>query len=242
MFSVSFLVQALLATAAFAIPTNKERMAARRARRGLGRQNQPMSPITSQKATTNFAVEKELTLNWASAVFQVADAVITHKYASLTGTFTIPVITNDGNDVMECAAVWVGIDGATCPTAILQTGMDLAFLEYMNDFPLSVGDSITLTVTISTPTSGIVVITNNSQNVTVSTKVSSSFSDAEWIVEDYGYESPKWGTLTFTDASATTLNGTRVTPGDSGCDEVMTASTFDGDTVSIKYAPAFGGF
>ncbi|KAE9406510.1 hypothetical protein BT96DRAFT_915220 [Gymnopus androsaceus JB14] len=278
MFSASFLVQALLATAAFAIPSNKERMASRRARRGLTHQSQPVNLITSPKVTTNLAVQEQLSSNWAGAIL-VAD---TATYTSVTGTFTVPNVKTDNDNVMECAAAWVGIDGDTCGGAILQTGIDFcvasdettqsfdAWYEFFPDFavdftgfPLSVGDSITATATVLTPTSGTLTLINNSQKVTVSVNVTSTSAslcqeNAEWIVEDYtsNPELPNWGTVTFTDASATTLSGTQVTPGggdatiidielfspDFAENEVMTISSVDGSTVAIKYSPALGGF
>lgn len=118
---------------------------------------------------------------------------------------------------------------------------------------------MTFTTTVSTATSGTLVIINNSQNVTVSMDISSSSAslcqtNAEWIVEDFGYELPNWGTVTFTDASAKTLSSTQVTPGDATINYWYKAvlSRFwrrrsydwlvDGNTVSFKYAPALGGF
>ena len=37
----------------------------------------------------------------------------------MTGTFTVPTPSGSG-----AASAWVGIDGDTCETAILQTGVD----------------------------------------------------------------------------------------------------------------------
>ncbi|KAF9050897.1 peptidase A4 family-domain-containing protein [Rhodocollybia butyracea] len=276
MFSAKLLVQALLATAVLAIPNSKERLATRTARR----QGKPANLISAAKVTTNeFAVQEELSSNWAGAIL-IAD---TATYVSVTGTFTVPNVLTDNDNVMECAAAWVGIDGSTgCEGAILQTGIDFcvasdektqsfdawyeffpADVNFFDGFPLSVGDSITATATVFTPTSGSLTLINNSKDVTMSVNVTSSTAslcqtNAEWIIEDYTSdpELPNWGTVTFTDAFATTLSGAQVTPGDGDAtlidielfspdfeeDEVMTQSSVDGNTVAVKYAPALGGF
>jgi hypothetical protein len=76
MFTAALLVQALLATAAFAIPTSRERAAARRARRSTGvtRQSKPVN-IISSPALTNTSHET-FSENWAGAVL-VASTVST---------------------------------------------------------------------------------------------------------------------------------------------------------------------
>lgn len=129
----------------------------------------------------------------------------------------------------------------------------------------SVGDSVTLTATVTSPTSGTLVITNNSKGFTVSQDVTSTSAslcqtNAEWIVEDYGSnefdEIPNFQTVLFTSASATTLDGVQVTPGggdatifdielfspDFAEDEIMTNTSVDGDTVTITYQEPLGGF
>lgn len=47
-------------------------------------------------------------------------------YTSVTGTFTVPSPSapDGGDDGQYSAAAWVGIDGNTCTSAILQTGVD----------------------------------------------------------------------------------------------------------------------
>ncbi|KAE9411563.1 hypothetical protein BT96DRAFT_1029718 [Gymnopus androsaceus JB14] len=93
-------------------------------------------------------------------------------------------------------------------------------------------EAMTFTTTVSTATSGTLVIINNSQNVTVSMDISSSSAslcqtNAECIVEDFGYELPNWGTVTFTDASAKTLSSTQLFSPDFEEDEVMTGSLME---------------
>ena len=186
-------------------------------------------------------------------------------FTSVTGTFTVPTPTgSDGS-----ASAWVGIDGDTCGSAILQTGVDftvsggsvsydckpyfavvdhsliqLLLLAWYEWFPagaydfsgisFSAGDTVTLTVTATSTTSGTAVIENVSTGATVTQDLTSSSAlcqqNAEWIVEDYeengglvpfanfGTVSPDIlnelsahenisGTVQFTGASASTTTG-----------------------------------
>lgn len=76
----TFLIQALLAASTvFAIPSSKERFAARRARRSPNgtdatRQSKPVNLITSQVVTNSNISHEQLSSNWAGAVL-VADTV-----------------------------------------------------------------------------------------------------------------------------------------------------------------------
>ncbi|KAJ4483725.1 acid proteinase [Lentinula aciculospora] len=126
MFSAALLVQVLLAAAAFALPSSKERMASRRARRSgdvtRTRQSKPANIITSPQvsAAVGNASHPEFSSNWAGAVLVASTAT----YKSVTGTFTVPTPKSTGGSSEQCASAWVGIDGDTCDTAILQTGVD----------------------------------------------------------------------------------------------------------------------
>jgi hypothetical protein len=265
MFSTAFLVQALLASAAFAMPSSKERFASRRARRSTGvtRQSKPVNLITSQ-TTTNGTAHAEFSENWSGAVLVASTAT----YKAVTGTFTVPTPKSTGGSGEQCASAWVGIDGDTCETAILQTGIDFcveggstsfdAWYEFFpadaDDFSLTVdaGDSITLTATVSSTTSGTLVIKNNSKGTSVSKAVTSSSklceTNAEWIVEDFeeceGNDCSlvpfaNFGTVEFTGAEATTSSGTQ-TPAaatilDIEQNSVLTSASVSGSTVTVKY-------
>ncbi|KAI8624765.1 peptidase A4 family-domain-containing protein [Xylariaceae sp. FL1651] len=160
--------------------------------------------------------------NWAGAVLSSSG------YTSVVGTITVP--TPKSNGKAGSASAWVGIDGDTCGTAILQTGIDFsvsasgavsydAWYEWYPDyaydfsgFPLKAGDQIKITVTASSKKAGIATL----QNLTTGKSVSHSFSnegnqlceyDAEWIVEDYEENGSlvsfaNFGSVTFTGASA----------------------------------------
>jgi len=158
--------------------------------------------------------------NWAGAV------LVGTGYTSVTGTFTVPTPTTTGS-----GSAWVGIDGDTCGTAILQTGIDWTksgssitydawyewYPDYAYDFSgitLAAGNTIKVTVTATSKTAGTAVI----ENVTTGKTVTHSFSgegsegslceyNAEWIVEDFDENGSEvtfadFGTVTFTGASA----------------------------------------
>ncbi|KAJ7508239.1 peptidase G1, partial [Mycena galericulata] len=160
-------------------------------------------------------------------------------YKAVTGTFIVPMPkAPTGGSGSFAASAWVGIDGSTCGTAILQTGIDLtvsgsrvsydAWFEYFpaaaTDFTgitISAGDTITLTATVMNATSGTVQIENLSTGVTVSKALTSSArlcqENAEWIVEDFEEDgSPvpfaNFGTVNFTKAEATTSSGYKAGP------------------------------
>jgi len=244
MFKVALLTNFLLASAVLAVPSS--RLGSRLARRREGRQSQPAQRI----------VNTEYSENWAGAVYAEGDGT----YTAVTGTFTVPTPSGDG-----AASAWVGIDGDTCDTAILQTGVDFTsdggevsydawyewYPDYAYDFDgidIASGDVIKLTVTATSTTSGTAVIENTSNGQTVTQDITSTSAlceeNAEWIVEDFEengslVEFADFGTVTFTDAYATTADGTQ-TPADATAidieqnGQVLTSVTV-GDDVTIKY-------
>ncbi|KAI0367120.1 aspergillopepsin [Pilatotrama ljubarskyi] len=238
MFSAALFCQVLLATAAFAIPTSRERLAQRVARRAAGAHlSHPKAPgsdrVVEVDALGN-VTHPEFSSNWAGAVLVAGS----NTFKSVTGTFTVPTPREpSGASGTHSASAWVGIDGDTCGTAILQTGIDFtisggrasfdAWYEWFPDFAhdfsgisISPGNSITVTVTASSLTSGTATIINHSTGQQVSHSFSGQPSlcqeNAEWIVEDFEENGglvplANWGTVTFTGVSAGTSSGT-VTP------------------------------
>lgn len=241
-FSSALVASVLSASAVMAAPGTAARRA-RHAKRGLGRQSTPMSKanVTDSTLLTKAASKNaEYSTNWAGAV------LIGTGYTAVTGTFTIPDVSagSDSNE-FQSASAWVGIDGDTCDTAILQTGVDFnyedgevsydAWYEWYPDYSydfsgisFSAGDEVKVTVDATSSTSGTATV----ENLTTGETVSETFENvsdgslceynAEWIVEDYtevygNYETlvplADFGTVTFTDATATTSSGT-VTPED----------------------------
>jgi len=238
------LTSLLLASVALARPSS--RMGDRLARRREGRQSQPSQRI----------LNTEYSENWAGAVYAESSGT----YTAVTGTFTVPTPSGEG-----AASAWVGIDGDTCSTAILQTGVDFTvsdgdvsydawyewYPDYAYDFSgisFSSGDVVKLTVTASSTTSGTAVIENTTTGKTVTQKITSSSAlcqeNAEWIVEDFEegsslVEFADFGTVTFTDASATTSSGTVSPSGATAIDieqngKVLTSVSIGSD-VTIKY-------
>ncbi|KAH8898029.1 hypothetical protein GQ53DRAFT_637802 [Thozetella sp. PMI_491] len=172
----------------------------------------------------------EYSSNWAGAV------LIGSGYTSVTATVTVPSVSGAAD---AAGAAWVGIDGDTCETAILQTGIDWygdgtydAWYEWYpedsEDFSLSLseGDSIKMTVTATSKTGGSAVLENLTTGKTVTKTFSGETSgslcetNAEWIVEDFEecegsscslVPFADFGTVEFTGCSAT-KSGSSVTP------------------------------
>ncbi|KAI8953014.1 peptidase A4 family-domain-containing protein [Xylaria longipes] len=167
----------------------------------------------------------EYTSNWAGAV------LIGAGYTTVSGTIVVPkpsVPAGGSSSRTYSASAWVGIDGSTCQSAILQTGVDFSarggtvtyegWYEWYPDysyrfanFRISGGDTITMTVTATGKNSGSVTLDNR----TTGQSVSHAFTDqvgnlcqtnAEWIVEDFSQGNSlvpfaNFGTVVFTNAS-----------------------------------------
>ena len=164
--------------------------------------------------------------NWAGAV------LVGTGYTSVSGTIKVPTPKAPAGDNggSYAASAWVGIDGDTCQTAILQTGVDFtiedgeasfqAWYEWYPDYAynfdsmtINAGDEITMVVTSTGTTSGEAII----ENKTSGQKVSQQFSNengalcntnAEWIVEDFEQGG---GLVPFCNFDAVTFTGATVT-------------------------------
>ncbi|KAJ3346016.1 hypothetical protein HDU83_003512 [Entophlyctis luteolus] len=196
--------------------------------------------------------------NWAGAV------LVGSGYTSVTATFTVPTPSTTGS-----GSAWVGLDGDTCQTAILQTGVDWTksgssvtydawyewYPDYAYDFSgiaISAGNTITVTVTATSKTSGTATI----KNVTTGKSVSHTFSNegslgslcetnAEWIVEDFEengglVEFADFGKVTFSSASATTSSGSVGPSGATIIDikqgsSVLTSVSAGSSSVTVTY-------
>ncbi|KAK2038460.1 peptidase A4 family protein [Colletotrichum somersetense] len=166
--------------------------------------------------------------NWAGAV------KIGTGYNHVTGTITVPDVSGSSG---AAASAWVGIDGDTCQTAILQTGISFyadgtfdAWYEWIPDyaysfsnFGVSVGDQIRMTVDASSKTKGVATL----ENLTTGKKVTHTFSstpstlcetNAEWIVEAFQEDGSQvtladFGTVKFTGATASGSGGSTTPAG-----------------------------
>ncbi|KAI1075787.1 peptidase A4 family-domain-containing protein [Whalleya microplaca] len=226
----------LYSTGALAAPgtaARRQRAAERIAGRDILRSSNTLQPVESNEvevANKNGTAHVEYSSNWAGAV------LIGTGYTSVKGTFVVPTpkTPSGGSSSKEySASAWVGIDGDTCATAILQTGIDFtvkgssvsydAWYEWYPDYvsaydfsgiPISAGDTITVTVTASSKSAGTAVIENVSTGKTVSHSFSGESdslceTNAEWIVEDYSsggslVSFADFGSVEFTGA---TVNG-----------------------------------
>jgi Peptidase A4 family len=203
--------------------------------------------------------------NWAGAV------LIGNSFTSVTATIVVPTpqTPSGGNAFTQYAATaWVGIDGDTCQSAILQTGVDFwiqdgqptfdGWYEWypeassnFNGFQVSAGDTIEMTVTASSTTSGKATLNNLSTGQSVSHTFRGSnggelcLTNAEWIVEDFsegGSLVPfaDFSTVTFTGASAVSGGSTVDTSGSTIVDikqnnKVLTSCSASGSEVTCSY-------
>lgn len=226
-FSLAVVSNLLLASSVLARPSGKARYAERVARRNQVRTLKSQPLIKS--GTASNINNTEYSENWSGAVIETApDGEYWH---SVTAQFTVPVPKGSAD---AAASAWVGIDGDTCETAILQTGVDFTvdggydawyewYPAYAYDFTLdiSAGDVIKTTVTATSFNTGSAVIENLTTGQTVTKELESSsdlcLENAEWIVEDFEEGDSlvpfaDFGSINFLDAVATTNEGTTVGP------------------------------
>ncbi|KAI0038338.1 hypothetical protein FA95DRAFT_1613463 [Auriscalpium vulgare] len=231
MLASALLSIALLATTAFAAPSRGARMESRLSRRREGAHlSRPNQRLESSNLIGGNVSHVEYSSNWAGAVWDSPAGT----YKSVTGTFVVPTpkAPSSGSGTYAASA-WVGIDGDTCGTAILQTGVDFTisggkvsydawyewYPDYAYDFsgiPISAGNTIKLTVTATSTKAGSAVIENVTTGKTVTKSLTSTAAlceqNAEWIVEDFEEGNSlvpfaNFGTVTFTGASAGTSSG-----------------------------------
>jgi len=159
----------LTATSALAAPGTIARKARHDRRMAEGIRSQPMIPANIT-GMVNGPENKyvQYSTNWAGA------ALVGSGYTGVTGTFTIPTPkapTGANANTPYSASAWVGLDGYTCGSAILQTGVDFTiqngavsfdawyewYPDYAYDFSgitFSVGDVVTLTIKATSKTGG----------------------------------------------------------------------------------------
>ncbi|KAJ7119064.1 peptidase A4 family-domain-containing protein [Mycena epipterygia] len=235
-FAASLLSYVLLATTAFAANPRLESRIARR--RDGAHMSGPMCPTgLSNLVKVGNSSHIAFSSNWAGTAFESPAGT----YKLVTGTFVVPTLkvpAGGSSSSTFAASAWVGIDGDTCGSAILQTGIDFtisggrfsfdAWYEYFPDFAhdftgitVSAGNTIKLTVTASSATAGTAIIQNVSTGVTVTKALTSTarlcMQNAEWIVEDFEEGNSlvpfaNFGTVTFIGAQATTASGSVVGP------------------------------
>jgi hypothetical protein len=260
-----FVAALFTASAIFAAPFTEHRNNRRQARprRTLPPQNRTDAAQVNGVAGNN-GIKAQYSSNWAGAV------LISSGFTSVTGTIVVPTPNTPpgGREGTQYAAsAWVGIDGDTCSNAIIQTGVDFyiqdgevsfdAWYEWLPDysytfdgFSLGAGDSIQMTVTATSTTSGVATIENLSTGQSVShnfygESASLCETNAEWIVEDFsdGYSLVPFAdftTVRFTGASAETYGSTVDTTGATIFDisqngRVLTSCSAGGSEVFCTY-------
>jgi len=223
-FSLSLLA-AVLATSSLASPQGRVQRRATRAHQSTPKKL-PKHPHTNTSHT-------DYSSNWGGAVIKTPPAGQAFNAVSATFTVPTPSIPPNGMGTGEsfAAAAWVGIDGDTYSNAILQTGIDFnvgadgsvsfdAWYEWFPDYSynfnnieVNAGDVISLSVTATTPNSGVALVQNQSNGQQASIDLTSDYAlggqNAEWIVEDFEENDQlvafaDFGMVTFIDCVATT--------------------------------------
>ena len=167
-------------------------------RNPMARSNKGLTATAPNRRITKIAeVEEgtETSTNWSGAV------KIGSGYTQVQGTIIVPEVSGNSD---AAASAWVGIDGDTCQTAILQTGISFyadgsfdAWYEWIPDYSYSfsgfsvhVGDEIKMVVDATSKTKGVATLSNLTTGKTVSHTFTSTPStlcetNAEWIVEAF---------------------------------------------------------
>lgn len=179
------------------------------ARSALQRQTQPLALVEPDSTSRVAADGITYSSNWVGMVHE--NPPPKGSYQSVSATFTVPKpVTGQSSDsgAIQAASAWVGIDGDTYTTAILQAGIDFYwdngrvynsawyewFPDVAHDLDLAVntGDVITVTVEASSETKGKAEIVNESTGQRVTQQIAAPNGDAklagqnaDWIVEDF---------------------------------------------------------
>lgn len=237
----------LAASAAAAAHDRGHGLAARvAARNEMTRLTHPKLPADDMdEVETANRTNVDYSSNWSGGVLTAPPSDTT--FTSVTAQFTVPEPKLPPGATQDSyASAWVGIDGDTYTSAILQTGLDFGistsgevsydawyewYPDYAYDFSslsINTGDVVRVTVSSTSSSAGSAVIENLSSGQTVSQSLTAPSptatlggQNAEWIVEDFdsnGGQVPfaDFGTVQFTSASAGASDGSSV--GTSGAD------------------------
>ncbi|CAI7604409.1 unnamed protein product [Penicillium discolor] len=229
-FAITIFGATLLATSIIASPLISHRHAdgeIHRSTQAPRRTVRPQNPGTSEVLYLNQTSQETYSSNWAGAV------LIGTGYTWVSGEITVPIpqLSSGANSYTNyCASAWVGIDGDTCSTAILQTGIDFCiqggstsysawyewYPDYAHDFSniqISAGNVIKMTVNATSRSSGSATVENLSTGASVMHIFRNGLGgdlcefNAEWIVEDFSVNNAlapfaNFGTVVFSNAVA----------------------------------------
>jgi len=178
------------------------------------------------------ATQTSYSTNWAGAV-QVSPPAGT--FTAIAGSWTLPTVsTPSGGSGEYYNSEWVGIDGDTCESAILQAGTvsyvdgkttgAYAWYEWypqaekeITGFSVAAGDTVTVTIKSTSDSEGTVVIENGAKSTTITVSAPRAAAtlcgeNAEWILEDFSSGSSlvpfaDFTAVEFTGCTATTSTG-----------------------------------
>jgi hypothetical protein len=238
---LSIAVIAAITGAVLARPSSLAERVKSRAEGTRRHRTQPMELVgTATKENAKFiagsdnsTAHVDYSSNWSGAVLEQPSS---GYFKSATGRFTVPTPKHVGSGGTESASAWVGIDGDTCASGLLQAGIDFTvsssgavsydswyewYPDYAYDFSnfgVSAGNVIQVDITATSTTRGTVKLTNVSTGKSVSQTLSAPSgstlcrTNAEWIVEDFESNGSlvalsNFGTVVFTSASATLSTG-----------------------------------
>ena len=194
----------------------------------------PTSRSNDRDGNETISQLQDYSSNWAGAV------LYGNSWRTVVGTIVVPTPkppAGASSRTTYYASAWVGIDGDSCPTAILQTGIDVAvtgagkatysgwyewYPDYAYDFSnfaVKAGDTVRITVKVAA--NNLRQGTATLENLTTGRSVSHTFgtqsaalcgTDAEWIVEDFESDGglvplANFGKVVFSDASAGQAGG-----------------------------------
>ncbi|CAG5155725.1 uncharacterized protein ALTATR162_LOCUS3804 [Alternaria atra] len=238
---LSIAVIAAITGAVLARPSSLAERVKSRAEGTRRHRTQPMILVgTAAKENSKFVADVDNTTahvdyssNWSGAVLEQPSS---GYFKSATGRFTVPTPKHVGSGGTESASAWVGIDGDSCASGLLQAGIDFtvsssgavsydAWYEWYPDyaydfsnFAVKAGNVIQVDITATSTTKGTVKLTNVSTGKSVSQTLSAPSGsvlcrqNAEWIVEDFESGGSlvalsNFGTVVFTQASAALSTG-----------------------------------
>jgi hypothetical protein len=128
-FSTSF-VLAAIASGVLARPSSLKERVQSRADGSRRHRTQPMILVgTNYKENSKFiegsdnnTAHVDYSQNWSGAVLETPSS---GYFKSATGRFTVPTPKHVGSGGTESASAWVGIDGDSCASGLLQAGIDV---------------------------------------------------------------------------------------------------------------------
>jgi hypothetical protein len=168
---------------------------------------------------------------WGGAVLTAPPAGAIFK--AVSGQFTVPSASSEGGQPAS-AAIWIGIDGQTYQSAILQAGIYISInsdgsqsyyawyewypnpsIQFTPDrFSVTSGDAINIFITSSDSSNGEIVLENGSTGQTAYQSLNQpnpsatlGGQNAEWVVEDVGGSLANFSSVRFSNCIAEDSNG-----------------------------------